>query len=117
MDESICRCQVRRYKESRNAKYSVGECHGQIPNESAVLCHAEAHVNNEASKKVGGQHQNGISQQIREARQHLPIRGLTPQISEAPMRVTQNTFVPNARSLHLLVKRLAQRALLPDFGG
>jgi hypothetical protein len=77
MYESIGRCQVRRDKESRNAKYSGGECHGQIPNESAALCRAEAHGNNEASKKVGGKDQNGISQQLREGRRHLPIRGLT----------------------------------------
>jgi len=30
---------------------------------------------------------------------------ITPQISDAPMRVTQNTFMPNARSLHLPVIR------------
>jgi hypothetical protein len=77
MYESICRCQVRRDKENRNAKYSVGECHGQIPNKRAALCRAEAHGNNEASKKVGGKHQNGVSQQLRKGRQHLPIRDLT----------------------------------------
>ncbi len=33
---------------------------------------------------------------------------LTPQISDAPMRVTQNKFMVGARSLHLLVRRLAR---------
>jgi len=28
-----------------------------------------------------------------------------PQISDAPMRATQNTFMAGARSLHLLVVR------------
>ena len=37
---------------------------------------------------------------------------LTPQISDAPMRVTQNTFMVGARSLHLLVRRLAQRLFI-----
>jgi hypothetical protein len=31
---------------------------------------------------------------------------ITPQISDALMRVTQNTFMAGARSLHLLVIRL-----------
>jgi hypothetical protein len=30
---------------------------------------------------------------------------ITPQISDAPIRVTQNTFMVGARSLHLLVMR------------
>ena len=36
----------------------------------------------------------------------------TPQISDAPMRVTQNTFMVGARSLHLLVMRDRFRHLL-----
>jgi len=40
---------------------------------------------------------------------------ITPQISDAPMRVTQNKFMAGARSLHLLVMRLAvQRTIGAD---
>jgi len=37
-------------------------------------------------------------------RDHLRFR-ITPQISDALMRETQNTFMPDARSPHLLVMR------------
>jgi hypothetical protein len=30
---------------------------------------------------------------------------ITPRISDAPMRATQNKFMPGARSLHALVRR------------
>jgi hypothetical protein len=33
----------------------------------------------------------------------------TPQISDAPMRVTQNKFMVGARSLHLLVRRMRHK--------
>ena len=39
---------------------------------------------------------------------------LTLRISDAPMRVTQNKFMVGARSLHLLVSRLARHDSVED---